>query len=666
MSPEHQCISPENHCLIFIRFSVILTATKKINLVPSIQNINSYKNFKMNIRTTIILCYLIFFLPVLVLGQPNSDTTSKAGLKREIKRSAPSEDAFMAVQKLAKPYLLEGDWYAAIAIFDEYKHLFPKMSHRFEKINNLLSMEDEGWIVEVMNDRVNSMQFNEFSPVPSFDGQFLYFASDRTQTGYGKEDVFVSQLINGSWAPAKNINGYINTASSEAPSSVSIDGTQLILFGNYEGSKGRGDLFISEFIDTTWTPVISFPTGVNTRYFEGDGFYSPDGKAFFFTSDRPEGVGKYHKRDEYFHGSYAGNLDIYVMVRTEFGTWSEPENLGFLVNTPFCDQDPYITPDGNTLYFSSEGHYGLGGLDIFKSQRISKDSWTRWSDPVNLGKDINTVWDDSGYKWDASGDSAFFTIAVNGKMNIYTIKDYSFLLPFIDPVQVYGMITGKDSSRVHAEINITYADSDSVISSTFTDSLFGVFHVHLDDNNTYRISAKKEGYSTVTKTLTLGDYGIGESTALDFSLTHIPVVIPKDTVLTIIEEEPAALDTAFIEVPVVIPEYEVPNILFEFRKQDIQPQQFFILNNLVEFMTNNPQINFEISGFTDDVGTDGINSKLSHDRVASVVGYIVNLGISEDRFITHYHGSQNPVQPNDSEEGRQQNRRVEIRQLKTH
>ncbi|MFQ6609817.1 MAG: OmpA family protein [Fidelibacterota bacterium] len=585
----------------------------------------------------IIFCSILVFSSM-ITGQSIYNDMSKSKLKRVIQHSAPSEEAYIAVQKLAKPFILEGDWGSAISIFEQYRNLFPQMSRQFDKIIHLLSVEEEGWIVEVMNDRINTMQFNELSPVPSADGKFLYFASDRTDIGYGKEDVFISELNKGDWSPARNVIGFINTSSSEAPSSLSMDGVQMILFGNYEGSKGRGDLFISEYVDTIWTPVIPFPSGVNTRYYEGDGVYSPDGKAFFFTSDRPGGIGEFHKRDELFHGNYAGNLDIYVMERTEFGTWKEPENLGPKINTSFCDQDPFITPDGMTLYFSSEGHYGLGGLDIFKSQRISKDSWTRWSEPVNLGKEINSVWDDSGYKWDASGDSAFFAIAVDGKANIYTVKKQDLTLPHIDLVKVYGMITGKDSSRVRAEILASYADSDSVIISTFTDSLFGVFHLNLEDNNKYLIIAKKEGYSTVIKTLNLGDYGEGESTSLDFSMKRLPVPIP---------------------------DYSVPNILFDFRSHDINSDQLAILDELVLFIEQNPKSKFEIRGFTDNVGNDEINLDLSRKRVISVLSYLTQQGISNDHFEVNYFGSLNPVQPNDTEEGRQQNRRVEIKQIKS-
>ena len=591
----------------------------------------------MNINNKLSLCIVFLMIPFL-MGKVGLGNESENTLKKQIKNSAPSEEAFLAVQKLAKPHIIECDWWTASYIFEDHKYLFPKMSRRFENIIAMLTRGDEGWIVEVMNDHINTMQFNDFSPVPSADGKYLYFASDRTETGYGKEDVFISEISGGVWLPAKNISGNINTAASEAPSSISQDGLQLILFGNYEGSKGRGDLFVSEFIDTVWTPVVPFPVGVNTRYFEGDGVYSPDGRAFFFTSDRPGGIGKYHKRDELFNGSYSGNLDIYVMERTEFGTWSEPENLGEMVNTPFCDQDPFITPDGNTLYFASGGHYGIGGLDIFKSTRIATDSWTRWSEPVNLGKEINTVWDDFGYKWDASGDSAFFTIAINGNTNIYTVKHSSVLLPHIDPVKIYGMITGKDSSRIHAEITVTYADSDSIVQRTFTDSLFGVFHVILDDNNHYELSVNKPGFTKVTKTLNLADYEAGASTALDFALTRLPVVIP---------------------------DYDIPSILFDFRKYDIHPGQFYILDDLADFIRKYPHSRFEIAGHTDNIGSDGTNLLLSKKRVESVLSYLEQLGISEDHFVVNYFGSLNPVQPNDTEQGRQYNRRVDILQTKS-
>jgi outer membrane protein OmpA-like peptidoglycan-associated protein len=587
-----------------------------------------------------ILLLISWFLmsSVTLVGQSVNKMPSDRALKQIINKQAPHEEAYMAVLNLAHPFIVAKDWNEAIIVLNTYKHLFPKMSHRFESTITMLVEIEEGWIVEVMGDNINSMNHDEFSPVPSLDGRFLYFASNRKSGSYGIEDVFVSELIDDVWMPAENIFGFVNTASSETPSSISNDGLQLVIFGNYDSSKGRGDLFVSNKEDKSWQPVIPFPMAVNTRYFEGDGVYSPDGRAFFFTSDRPGGIGGYHKRDEYYHGNYAGNLDIYVMEKSVYGVWSEPINLGLSVNTEYCDQDPFITPDGRTLYFSSDGHYGLGGMDIFKSTRLADTTWTRWGDPINLGKEINTVWDDLGYSWDFSGDSAFYSISVNGNSDIYTVKHPSVIPAKIDSIKIIGIVSGSNNSKVDAVITVTQADNDSLIVTTKADTLFGVFSLYLNDNNRYSVTAQREGFSQVSQTISLEDLEAGSARQLDFILQYIETGIPH---------------------------IKVEHILFDYKKFDINPKQYPVLDELAEFIIKYPDARFIVTGHTDILGNDSENLKLSEYRVRSVAGYLKLRGVNSDLFEINYMASKYPVSNNDTEEGRRKNRRVEIHLIET-
>lgn len=580
----------------------------------------------------------LFIIPTTLLGQSVNKLSSERELKHIINKQAPHEEAYMAVLDLAHPFIVANDWKGAVYVLNTYKHLFPKMSHRIESTVKMLVEVEEGWIVEVMGDNINTMGNDEFSPVPSSDGRFLYFASNRKSGSYGFEDVFVSEMIDDIWMPAKSIFGFVNTASSETPSSISIDGQQLVIFGNYDSSKGRGDLFISNLEDKSWQPVVPFPMAVNTRYYEGDGVYSPDGRAFFFTSDRPGGIGGYHKRDEYYHGNYAGNLDIYVMEKSIYGVWSEPVNLGLSINTEYCDQDPFITPEGKTLYFSSDGHYGLGGMDIFKSTRLSDTTWTRWGDPINLGKEINTVWDDLGYSWDFSGDSAFYSISVNGNSDIYTVKHPSVIPAIIDSIKIIGIVSGSNKTKVDAIITVTQADNDSLIATTTADTLFGVFGLYINDNNRYVITAKREGFSQVSQTINLEDLDAGSTRQLDFVLQYIETGIPH---------------------------IKVEHILFENKKFDINPKQYPVLDELAEFIIKYPDARFIVTGHTDIIGTDSENLKLSEYRVRSVAGYLKLRGVDTDLFEINYMGGKYPVSDNDSEKGRQKNRRVEIHLIET-
>lgn len=557
-----------------------------------------------------------------------------------IESGAPSENAYVVVQRLAEPYIKNKDWNGAIAVFKKYEPQFPLMQDRFDKIIDILGKPEQKLIVKNLGREVNT-DVDEYSPIPTADGKKLYFTGyDRTD-GTGGEDIFVSEIDNRNrWQRAKQLSNVINSTTHEYSSAVSTDGNQLIIFGNYAGSYGQGDLFYSDKTAIGWSNVKHFPEPINTINFECDGKQTSDGKALIFVSDRLGSVGDYVKKGTYFHGSYWGNTDIYVVVKTKDG-WSEPINLGSVINTPYAERSPFLHPDGKTLYFTSEGHYGLGRLDVFKSTRLRDDSWTEWSEPVNLGKEINGTGEDWGYIVSTQGDIAYFA-ADNKQDGIGKSDIYSITLPQEAKPEKVVTVQGRvlDDKGNPIEANIVWEDIDTrmQVGTLKSEPQTGNYFIVLPVGKNYGYYAEKTGYFPISKNVNLKDEKIPEKINEDIILYQKEALINKDV--------------------------RINNLFFEYDKFELSPKSYLELDRLVDILKDFPDNKVEISGHTDNQGGDAYNNKLSQQRAQSVVDYLVSKGMPSSKFIAKGYGKSNPVAKNDSDEGRALNRRVEFKILK--
>jgi hypothetical protein len=247
---------------------------------------------------------------------------------------------------------------------------------------------------------------------------------------------------------------------------ISSDSNKMTLMGNFSGSFGGGDIFYAERGKKCWSEIKHYPGPINTEYFDSDAMLPADGRTLLFVSDRPGNVGAFKPKETLFHGSYAGNTDIYVYVETGAGE-GKLTNLGPVINTPYAEYSPYLHPDGKTLFFSSSGHYGLGGLDVFVATRQSDSSWTEWSEPVNLGKQINGPYNDWGFQITTGGDLAYYATAEKksgcwegditapgeacGPSDIFTTELPALARPAVT-VTVSGMVMDPDKNPLEANI----------------------------------------------------------------------------------------------------------------------------------------------------------------------------------------------------------------------
>jgi outer membrane protein OmpA-like peptidoglycan-associated protein len=565
-----------------------------------------------------------------------------------ISNNSPCELAFVAVQRLAASYINDMEWDSAAAVFKQYKANFPTMAERFDKIIGLLEAPLENLQNYPVEGGVNT-RGSEFRPVITADGQTLYFTRNRGIEA-GGEDIYFALKKRRDWDKADNIGPPVTTENHEMILGVSADNNKITLMGNYPDSFGRGDIFYAERGKQCWSEVKHYPAPINSEDFDSDAMLPADGRTILFVSDRPGNIGSYHAKEELFHGSYAGNTDIYVYTESASGE-AQLINLGATINTPFGEYSPFLHPDGRTLYFSSEGHYGLGGLDVFVSFREDKSSWTDWSEPVNLGKEVNGPYNDWGFQITTEGDLAYYATSEKksdcwegdiatpqtgcGPSDIFATQLPAAARPLV-AVAVYGKVMDPDRNPLEAEIIWNDLTMNESAGTAKSDPGTGDYYIVLPGGHKYGYSAEKEGY-------------MGASETLDFTDIKMYTEYEHDIILYPIEK--------LIEDQIAL---RMNNIFFDFDKSTLRPESYHELNRWVDAFNNYPEIKAEIHGHTCSIGTETYNQGLSERRATAVVKYLVSQGVDRSRLSMIGFGETKPAESNETRKGREFNRRVEI------
>ncbi|MBU0484636.1 MAG: OmpA family protein [Proteobacteria bacterium] len=583
---------------------------------------------------------------------------SVEGYKLFVEKYAPAEQAFVAVQRVARPAIAAHQWEKAAEVFRTYKDKFPVMAPRFDRIISILESPEENLAVKNMGPGINTNN-SEYNPVISPDGKKMYFARNCGECE-GGEEIFVSNRMAEGWGVGSKFVGPITTGRHEVPLAVSADGNKIAVYGNYADSLGRGDIYYTEKSAEGWSAVKHYPAPLNSKHFESNAKYAADGKAILFVSERPGGVGVFHKKDEYFHGSYGGNVDIYVYVKGENGAADQVVNLGETINTPYSEYSPFLHPDGKTLYFSSDGHPGLGGLDVFKSTRLNDSSWTAWSEPVNMGKEINGPHNDWGYQVSTPGDLAYFAnanpIGGFGGSDIFSIGLPEKIEPSIKPstvITISGTITDENGDFLVATVRWNDLELGKEVGEGESDPLTGEYFVVLPSGGKYGYYAEKEGYIGQSEHFDLRDEYEFREYINDIVLYPIkqPEISPIVAETMVFSEPEKVLDIAI----------RINNIFFAYDKWELREESFMELDRWVKMLVENPHLNLEIYGHTDSKGSESYNQILSEKRAKSVADYLVKNGVANDRLTSRGFGESQPIVSNDTEEGRTQNRRVEVK-----
>jgi Tol biopolymer transport system component len=358
--------------------------------------------------------------------------------------------------------------------------------------------------IENLGENINSEQ-DDKAPMVSADGKTLIFTSRRPgktsaldKEGDGKyfEDIYVSHwdTLKKTWGDAELIPGSINTEGHDACTSISPDGKYIYIYKNdIEGESRGGDIYVSKLSSSgKWGAAKTMGKPINTTYFEGGGCISPDGKTFYFISERPGGF---------------GHADIYLIKKESRSEWGKPENIGADINTPEDEGGLFLAPDGKTLFFTSKGHNSMGGYDIFKT--VNENG--KWSKPVNLGYPINTISNDLCFSLAIDAKTGYFTSDRKGGLgerDIYKVDltNYPILEKDMKPKAVNNgpvmailrgdIFNATDGKAMEAEVVIYDADGQKV-GSTSSSADGGEYFITLEANKSYQVKINVDGYKPV-------------------------------------------------------------------------------------------------------------------------------------------------------------------------
>ncbi|MBR4265465.1 MAG: OmpA family protein [Bacteroidales bacterium] len=545
-----------------------------------------------------------------------------------IDKAAPSENAWVALQRIISPYLDWGRFVEAAQMLESYKNKFPNKTSDIDKLIAILKSPTKKLASTPFPNTINTKNW-EYAPVITPDGNTLYFCGNAREDNIGNEDIFVAKKVNGQWQQAV-IFGQFNTAlGNEAPLAVSPDGNMLLIYKD-------SNIYYTEKTLRGWSPLKKMSALNTDKSWEADAWFSNDGNAIFFISDRKGNVGRYHPHEKLFHGSYQGNTDIYVCVKNSDGEWDEPINLGDVINTPFCERSPVLASDMKTLYFSSDGHYGLGHLDVFKSTRLSDTSWTQWSEPVNLGKEINTANDDYNYVISTDGVSAYFSKIGSSGSNICSIDLPESMRPEVI-ASVFGKVTDDDGKILAAKIKWEDLETGKLLGDLQCDPVSGTYFITLPAGRNYGYFVDFEGYYPVSGHLNTDKLKEGKNIEHNIVMYSIEDIMKGDVSVTL------------------------SNIFFDTDKFELKPESYPELKRLASFIKSHQGAVLEISGHTDNVGSPDHNKQLSQKRAESVKKYLISIGCSETALKSVGYGSEKPIVSNTTEDGKARNRRVEFK-----
>lgn len=478
---------------------------------------------------------------------------------------------------------------------------------------------------ESLGSAINTIA-NEYYPTILLDGSELYFTRSKygSRGGIEQEDFFISNYKDNKWQPAANAGEPLNTANNEGAATVSADGNLLFFTAcNRPDGQGSCDIYFTRKINGSWSEPKNLGPKVNSASWESQPSFSSDGKSLYFIRGTYDEQRKKH-------------TDIYVSNLGNDGYFQTPVKLGNVVNTDRSEESVFIHPDNKTLYFSSSGHVGMGGLDIYMTTRKDDGSW---EPPVNLGFPINTEADENSFIVSANGTTAYFASDREG--GVGGLDLYSFTLPSnLKPQPVTyarGHIYDRNTKQnLDAKYELIDAANGNIIKWANANRETGSFILALQKGNNYILNVSQPGYLFYTDSFQC-------TTSADYNHPY-RIEIPLQKL------------TAGASIV-------LKNVFFETGKFDLKPESHTELNILLNFMNQNPTTKIEISGHTDNTGTAATNLSLSENRAKAVYLYLQGKGIDPSRLKYKGCGDTVPIGDNNTEAGRALNRRTEIKVL---
>lgn len=520
-------------------------------------------------------------------------------------------------------YFLRGDYSKAISTAEAItESTFTKTKMELLiKYLNAQDLKEHPVPFDPINLTTINTRFDDYFPSITADGSLISTTVLVKEAQFeNQEDLYWSQKNGDIWQIARPLLPPMNTGGNEGSQSFSSDGRYMFFVAcNRKEGVGSCDIYYAIRSGDRWSMPISIGAPVNTAYWESNPSLSPTGDELFFVSNRPPSFG----------GKDIWRCDVSILDNGLL-KFSNAQNLGTPVNTEKDDFAPFIHADNKTMYFSSNGHNGLGLSDIFYTRRSSQNNW---SEPQNIGYPINTHGEESGFVVNAAGDKAYFASNQIDKndngLDIYEITLHEAARP--DPMAFIAgrVLDGTTLQNLEAYVEIFNTNTSDKIYESISDKKLGTFTAYLPPTGYFGVNARRKGYL--------------------FYSNHIESM--SDSL--IIALQPATPGSKII----------LHNLFFAFNSADIQMQSEKEIRYLYDFLQRNPKLTIEISGHTDTIGTENYNQTLSLSRAQALLNRLQSKGISTDRMTAIGKGSKEPIAPNSTEDGRAKNRRVEVKIL---
>ncbi|HUC81404.1 MAG TPA: OmpA family protein, partial [Flavisolibacter sp.] len=493
------------------------------------------------------------------------------------------------------------------------------------KEGTVIKIENLGW-------RVNS-ELAELRPTISADGNHLFFICENhpLNTKYNSvrnsQDIWYSQRDSfGRWSDAKHLGYPLNSYHYNAVFWISPDNNRILIRNAFVNGDyySNGVSMCHRLKNGKWSLPQMLHIKNYHKYDRGrqnGATMAQDGQTLLLYMSEESG---------------SADNDLYVSFLQGDSTWSEPKSLGKKLNLKETNEmTPYLAADGETLYFSSNRRGGLGDQDIWMTKRLDK-TWQKWSDPVNLGEPINTPDWDAFFTMDAGGEYAYMSSTVGGygESDIVRVK----LLEKEKPLPVVlvsgNVFNAKTKAPLSASLVYQTLPDGTVAGNALSNAADGAFKIVLPYEKNYSIHATADHF-----------FAQSENLNLDSMVKAGYKEIHKDIYLVP------------VEIGAVI---RLNNVFFDFDKWDLRAESYTELDRVVKLLKENPAIEIEMTAHTDSRGNDDYNFKLSDNRARSVMEYILSKGINANRITSKGYGETKPVAPNDTDENRQLNRRVEF------
>ncbi len=517
--------------------------------------------------------------------------SSSVKFKRETpfkETSAPLE----AYLYLGEAYQANNEFEKALEKYNDYKERSDINKNNFSLANQKINSCK--YAMEMLNtSSVNNYKFFEeftgnessYNAAISGDGNSICYNVKRKHYNA----IFSSKKIMGQWESPRNITMEVESDGSYFVSSLSYNGGRLFLSHRDEDDN---DIYQSEYVGERWTKATALNKNINSMHNETHAVINKSNSILYFVSDKPGGE---------------GGLDIYESKMNQEGNWAQPESIDSIINTPFNENTPFISRDGKTLYFSSEGHHSMGGYDIQQST-LSADN--KWTTPKNLGLPFNTG-DDDFFFVPISSDSLGIISRCNhepgDKKSIYLFRNFT--------------AEADETLKKTIKGNLVFSNSKSNHSQSID--------IHVTDNEGIEVDSIKLGPNQKSFYLMLpqGEYALN-ATGDGINSKPISIVIGNNT-----ESEEIPID---LRVDLISPEkihFVINSVYFETDESILDENDVFILEKILEAMKVYPELVLTVTGYTDSKGSIPYNKKLSLDRAKSVKDFLTRHHILNERVI---------------------------------